>query len=172
MSTFLPFNQNPTSIAIKTSSYSIPATSYAKVTVIDHATDFTIDGVTAIPATVYSAGWSGTTSGTKFTNTSPWPLIGSITNQTNAIAVTVRNSTTATAQVNPYSNAAQTTAVASANIGAYLPVGAYIECASGGAGSGSYQLQAVIEPSQKVFWVPPSTALVGSRYVVELFNIP
>ena len=49
MSVMIPFNNQPTSVAVKTSSYGIPAGSYAFVTVsVENGGLFTIDGSTAM----------------------------------------------------------------------------------------------------------------------------
>ena len=56
MSLFLPFNQRPSSTTVRTSSYTIPAGKYARVTVyVEKGGSFTIDGGVALNSEAASA---------------------------------------------------------------------------------------------------------------------
>lgn len=57
MSFVLPFNYQPTSVSVKTSSYTIPAGSYARVQVqVINGGTFTIDGTTCLQSLAATAG--------------------------------------------------------------------------------------------------------------------
>lgn len=175
---YIPFNHQPDSISIKTSSYTIPSGKYARVVVTDTESDFTIDSVVAIDQTTFDGSFSLGAGGTKFTNTSPHTLKGSVS-LPNGASITIYAadaSNTAAALFNPNTGAAMifagtTSTPSSSGLEVVLQPNhvIYISSPSGG-GTGYYSLRAATQPSTNEFWVPAGTDLDGSRYIVELYN--
>ena len=164
---FVPFNNDPVSSTVKTSSYTVPSGKYARVSVSDTTADFTIDAVIVISATSRSGSAISTTTGVKFTNSSPYPLRGSVTGD-GATAATVR-----IYPVGSNSSGAQkyelTTITTQDEV--LLNVGDTIEVTAIGTGSTVYwNFDATTAPFQKEYWVPAGTVLNGAKFMVELFN--
>lgn len=164
-SIFVPFNHQPSSIAIKTSSYTIPAGSYARVTVIEYGSNFTIDGSIAAYARYYSGTGPMPISGTDiFTHSYPFTLVGSV-------------SVTGTANFRHLDYLDQIMDIAGTSTAADITGGAAFLrmvpgdtiTSNGGSGNYSYRLVAEGITEDAVFWVPTGTQLNGTRYVVELY---
>lgn len=178
MSIFVPFNHQPSSVSVKTSSYTVPAGSYARVIVIDTSDNFTIDAVTAIEATHYVGSSSSFTQGNKFTNNSPYILEGTVWFDGLAGSGVVR---IVTANNNSNedktfeSGGGGTTNITSSKYSAHvkLSVGDIIrvQTATGSGVNVRWNLNAISPNNVNTeFWVPTGTDLDGTRYIVELYD--
>lgn len=174
MATFLPFNFNPNSVSIKTTSYTVATGYYARVTVTNLETDFTIDSVTAVEKIKW-IGSTGTGTGVLFTNTSAYTLggycqKGTDTNQT----MTGISSQTVVTQQAIYSggNMAAGSAQDATTEATLIPDSRLYVAGGIGSGNKYWDLVALNPPVNPVFWVPEGTDLDGSKYIVELFAIP
>lgn len=161
------FNNDPFSIEVKTASYVIPSGQYARVQVIDFSTNFTIDGVAAIESDYISGSTNPFTSGVKYTNTTGKVLIGYVGQS--SPATTEINSASNIISANPYSGAAQTMS-SIGQIGVVIMPNDRIEVRSASAGTLWWKFSPDKEPGFSEFWVPSGTTLVGSRFIVELYN--
>jgi hypothetical protein len=180
MATFLPFNQNPTAVEIKTTSYTVPSTQYARVTVTNFEIDFQIDSVIAVEAVKYIGVSASST--IAFTNTSAYTLGGAILDGGSATAKQVRVNTPAVVGsavedgvgspfglFDPNNNGSATTFSVDA-CSLWVPQDCIVQTNS--TATYEFHFTAIKPPTKMVFWVPSSTDLDGSRYVVELFNNP
>lgn len=169
MSIVVPFNHQPDSVSIQTSTYTIPSGKYARVTVTDFTADFTIDSVVAIEKIRFTGSASNIVSGTKFTNTSPYTLMGTITatNGTQGVYSNANNN-----QYSPYTGGLMSFSPGSGigSIPVVMKPNDTIDVTSPGTGTVWWDLHAANEPQTKEFWVSSGTDLDGSRYIVELYN--
>lgn len=171
MTTYFPFNYNPNSVSIKTASYTIPAGFYARVTPTNLETDFEIDSVIAVEATKYAASFAGSGSGTKFTNTTTYNLVGSFQNKADTTLCEIRSSVSGGEAKSPYTGNLMTTSASAVVMEAFLAPDDLLH-SDNGTGTGYYNFGAESPPVGVPFWVPTGTDLDGTRYMVELFAIP
>ena len=158
MALTLPFNYNPSSVSVKTGSYTIPADTYAYVIPASESTEFTIDSARAqIEQGVTTVLSSSTTTGSKFTakgacevslyfNTGVmqyWPNGGGTG------SYTITASTYTTIKMNKGDEMRQNTTTSTTGFIAAN----YIDRSSGG------------------YWVPAATQLAGDRYTVMEFSL-
>jgi len=187
---FLPFNQNPDSVAIKTSSYTIPAGFYARVIATNFETDFTIDSVIAIEKTYYTA-TTAASAGVKFTNTTPYKLIGGFAGGGNSlVAINIASDSTNSlmygAVGSPFASSTPSAFATGGTRTAFnfssshqtnnLQVAIYMNpndvMYQVTAVATKYTITAMDAPTEFITWVPTGTDLDGSSYVVELYAIP
>ena len=173
---FIPFNHQPDSVSVKTGSYTIPAGKYARVQVLEGNADFTIGGSIAIEQWEFS-GSATLGAGVKFTNDSPYVLIGSIiTNNsaTGTLAAFNKNATLPTTQrISDYTTGALAEAVPGDSVGKHVRLlpGDFLQPVTANAvTTGYWNFVAENIPSKLEFWVPSGTALVGDKYIVEEYN--
>lgn len=165
----IPFNNNPVSTTVRTGAYTIPSGQYARVTVTDFSDDFEIDSTIAFYGTAARAAIVTTSSGTKYTNNTPYTMRGSL-KQANSIGVVIKVCAFGdTSYASPIVNL---TGTAHESVQISLAPNDFIRVTTpeGGSSGASYSLSADTIPSAQVFYVPSSTDLDGTRYVVELFN--
>lgn len=172
----VPFDYNPTSVSVKTSSYTIPAGSYAYV-INSCSGDFTIDGTAAqlspdgftntnLTTTASTADYTITVNGfytinmqgSNYTGTNSDGIIEISQNGSNFYQVsslTYSGGAAINHYVNVYlekGNVVRTYKSASHNTWTSQMTGCRESIVSGG------------------FWVPTGTQLNGDRYIVMLFN--
>ena len=186
---FLPFNQNPDSVAIKTSSYTIPAGFYARVIATNFETDFTIDSVVAVEKIKYKSTTPGVSTAAIFTNTSAYTLMGSCTTNLANSGCYVNNPSSIGNAVgryvrNPYGTnyplGVSTSQIGNNFTGAsstYNQAPIYLSQDNIIYGSGVFTVRyldfvAMDPPTMAEFWVPTGTDLDGTRFTVELYAIP
>ena len=186
---FLPFNQNPDSVAIKTSSYTIPAGFYARVIATNFETDFTIDSVVAVEKIKYKSTTPGVSTAAIFTNTSAYTLMGSCTTNLANSGCYVNNPSSIGNAVgryvrNPYGTnyplGVSTSQIGNNFTGAsstYNQAPIYLSQDNIIYGSGVFTVRyldfvAIDPPTMAEFWVPTGTDLDGTRFTVELYAIP
>jgi hypothetical protein len=80
---FVPFEWNPISTTIKTGAYTVPMGYRARVRPTNLETDFTVDTVVAVEKTKYIGSTAITATGTVFTNTSAYCLVGGVVSNGN-----------------------------------------------------------------------------------------
>jgi hypothetical protein len=165
----IPFDNNPVSTEVKTGAYTIPVGKYAKVTVADFSDDFEIDSVIAFYGTASRSSIDTTTTGTRYTNNTPYTMRGSLKQSSGAVVELGVFASGDTSYTQPLFNL---TGTAHDSVQISLAPNDFIRvtAASGGSSGANYSLSADTIPSSQVFWVPSSTDLDGTRYVVELFN--
>ena len=159
----IPFNNDPVSTTVKTGAYSVPAGNFARVKVTEFGANFTIDGSIAIPQLYFAGSASTVTSGTIFTNTSEYTLIGSVV-QTGASSI---NSSPGT---NLFGGQSQTGKSGPGTDEFVIPPQGTIAVGTTVSGSASWYLTASTFDVPSEFWVPGGTSLNGDRYIVELYN--
>jgi hypothetical protein len=178
---FVPFEWNPTSTTIKTSTYTVPMGYRARVRPTSLETDFTIDAVVTVEKTHYTG--SSASSGIIFTNTSCYTLAGGCV-QNNTRTVYVEHPSYATSAVDApgilrypsNGNGTSTTSTTANN----QKTGSASHCSPTltmvmnsklgvDGGTTYYALDAIGVQTPDWFWVPEDTDLNGSRYVVELY---
>lgn len=164
---FIPFNHQPFSVSVKTASYTIPASFYARTTVeCDSGGTFTIDTVTAVDTDPFvNINQSGVNL-VALTHTVPTGYMSKVTAMDNNGAETISiNANGAQAlAANIYSEKYEIGPAGTATI-------------SPPAGTGNVFLQGVSIPSnatnrQAVFWLPTGTVINGTgnwKAVVELY---
>lgn len=168
-----PFNHQPDSVSIKTSSYTIPSGKYARVTVTDFTSDFTIDSVVAIEQCEFQGTIGSGAGAIRFTNTTNYALKGHFwLESTGFLYVNQKSLPTATVAAlilkHTYTGNSMTlTSQGSREIILYPDDVIYGAASSS---DGGYSLRSENEPAQTEFWVPSGTDLDGSRYIVELYN--
>lgn len=180
--TFNPFNHNPSSVDQKTGSYSVPSTSYARVIVTSFKSDFTIAGDVVIPKMCYDSSFAATGSASEVLRNDSeyeWALVMDVTNLTSG--------TSTVGVFGPDADAgggANTCLYDEQGSRAFysftgeictgriiMPPSSFIYIISGAAdGTIHYRTTPLITPPVTEFWVPPSTALAGSEYSVELYT--
>lgn len=163
-----PFNHQPDSVSIKTSSYTVPSGKYARVTVTDYSSDFTIDSVVAVEQAEFTGTSTTNSLGTLFTNNSPYILVGTMETTNNA-SVQVYSSS-GRIQQNWYIGAPMNINASTNTAEVILKPSDRLQCTSPAPGTFYYSLSAINPPTQTEFWVTSGTDLDGSRYIVELYN--
>ena len=164
---FLPFNFQPSSVAVKTGSYTIPAGKYARVTVeVDSGGIFTIDAVSALTSAAFVNVDSTSGSGTgSVTYTVPTGFKASVSGiATGESAFSVNNNGDQLLGTSIHTNLF--------NIGPAGTLTVYTSLL------GFARVQGLATPSnatnrQATFWLPTGTIINGSgnwRAVVEEYN--
>tara|TARA_R110000803_G_scaffold154048_1_gene218880 strand:+ start:325 stop:843 length:519 start_codon:yes stop_codon:yes gene_type:complete len=170
MALLIPFNNDPVSTTIKTTSYTIPSGNYARVKVLDLSTlDFEIDSVVIIEKDEYIGNGTTNSAGTKFTNSTNHILIGSVAQ---SVAATTRISDAGgfLTSGNPFSGLAQTIGSAT-GMGVAMMPGDILETTAGVAGSLYWSLKAQNIKQPMEYWVPAGTVVEGTKFEVELYNV-
>jgi hypothetical protein len=164
---------SPASVSIKTSSYTIPAGRYAKVSVTDFKTDFTIDGSVAIEQMQFDSSASTGSVASVFSNSTPYPLVGNMIQSSTAI-VSITDAMAGASNYpskHPYTGNAMTMTTGNTSIEIYLNPNDRIYITNSAGGTVYWNLMAVVQPVQSEFIVPTGTQLNGSRYIVEEYVI-
>lgn len=165
----IPFNNDPASTSVETTSYTVPASSFAKVRVLDLSTlDFEIDSVVHIEQDEFKGGPLSTgVATTHFTNTTNHVLVGSI-GQTGTATVSV---TSVSGQVsgNFYSGAVQSITTAT-SIGVVLLPGMAIKTTATFGANMHYDLKAININAPLDYWVEGGILIEGTKFRVELYN--
>lgn len=160
----MPFNNNPSSVSVKTTSYTIPAGKYAQVYIeADSGGIFTIDGVSAVVTAAFVNIDVGSTAGLSITYTAPTGYRSKITTIAQAATTYSLNSNASSSQ--PASTYTQVNEVGPS--GTVLVAGA----------TGFQYVQGVAIPSnatsrEATFWLPTGTVISGSgnwKAVVQEF---
>lgn len=169
----------PESTTPRVGTYQIPAGKFARVTVTDTSTTFTINAVVTITATLVSTTFSApynVYNTTRWTNTTPYTLVGNFTMPSGGSNLTygvIDPSAGANSRTTHGSTGLEQTktmlTAASANMGLWIPPGHVIRQFSNSATNltGYLELQAWQPHFEKTFWVPELTNLNGTRYIVE-----
>jgi len=166
----IPFNNNPVSITHRSSSYTIPAGNYAKVTVTNLSADFEIDSVAVVKATAHTSNALDTsTTGDKYINPGPWAMIG-VMYQSGTATVNITPTGSTIPQPHLYLGTSQAISTAT-QIAVTLQPGDAANVTSAAAGSLYMRLSAINPIYQTEFWVPAGTDLDGNGYQVALYNI-
>lgn len=163
----IPFNNNPSSVSVKTVSYTIPSGKYAQAYVeADSGGIFTINSVNAVTTSPFLNVDIAPAAFNSASYTAPTGYQATITG--------VHNGSATTFSVNGNANESLPTTTYSTahNIG---PGGTFVTAASG---ANSF-VQGVATPSnatnrQATFWVPTGTVISGSgnwKAVVQEYNV-
>jgi len=168
------FNNDPVSTTIHTTSYTIPSGAFARVKVTQFSSDFKIDSNIAIHSHDQSGSASMGISGTKYSNNTGVPLIGSMyTNSGTTFSVQVRQSSMlpSTKLLNPYTSELMELSDTTVNFTQiFLAPNDIIYVANNGNNTLYWNLGPLTVNHETTFWVPEGTLLEGDTFVVELYN--
>ena len=175
----IPFNNQPESTSVETTTYTIASGKYARVTLLDQTDDFEIDSVVAISGAEVTGSASTSSTGLKYTNNTGNILTGVIYHSA-SIAV---NITAVSAVFSPYGSATNpssnisignSTMSAGATGGREVilyPSDTIRVITSDANNTLNWKLYARDARTEaKQFWLPSGTQIDGTKFLVELFN--
>jgi len=172
MSIFLPWNHRPSSTSgRKTGMYSLPAGKFARVTVLDNSTAFSIGGVVVIPANSFLTG-NASTSATDLCLVRYNMRVEASVAASSATTSIIVNSNTFSMTVTGTSSSSTVDSIYGeiiANDGATVQT--TFSNVSGGTSSVVANLD-YFTPAKKEYWVDAGVALDGGIYYVEEYDVP